>query len=159
MWTFPWPFTIKRIMGIKYMFYVEILNFYLDVLQKSLRIFVRRVRVRRGMRVNKPIVEWTVKSHQCYLKLLIVKKIYGGLFKVSRHIKKIFGLFLVLVSAMICLTAIYCGYNLCVSLARKTNTYRIIGEVIFLTYLGIVLTFPGESTKKKVGIFKTVETF
>lgn len=145
-----WPFTIKRVVGVKYMFYIEILNFYLDILQENLAVFIRRVRVHRGLRISKPFIGWTMSSHQCYLRLLMTRKIYGELHKISNHIKRIFGPYLVLISTMVFVTSIYCGYNFCVSLSRKTNNYRLIGEVIFLTYMGIILTFPGERSKKKV---------
>lgn len=121
------PLNIKRFFCIKYMFYIELANFYIETLTKHLQKFGK---------VRLPDSYFEI----LFFKLKVAQKIYRELLEISRMINKNFGPPLAVISGMIIVSSVYCGYNFCTSYSHGKVNERIYGEVVFLCYMGILMT-------------------
>lgn len=144
------PFSIKRLFAVKYMFHIEFLNFYIDIVRKHLQKHAKYQELEALGRLRLKIPY----KHQklFFVKLKIIHKIYLEFHQISTMINKMFGPSLSVISAMIIVSSVYCGYNFFVGYSNGQQTGRIYGEIVFLVGTAVIITYPGQRTVKKVTI-------
>lgn len=123
---FNMPVLIGHIFVLRFIFMVQLLTYYLnlmiDTLEKSIScqpVLVRRDERRRW--------EWNMKSN--HFKLKVMQKAYRRLWEASVLINECFDTGLLIIFVMYCSWLLYRGYSLCLGIANRQANNNI-GQLI-----------------------------
>lgn len=131
---FYMPVLIGHIFVLRFIFMVQLLTYYLnlmiDTLEKSIScqpVLVRKEEQRRW--------EWNMKSN--HFKLKVMQKAYRRLWEASVLVNDCFDTGLFIIFVMYCSWLLYRGYSLCVAIANHQANHIFQFTAISRTLFGI----------------------
>ena len=132
---FQIPILLMRMYTQRYIFKVDLLNYYLKEVVKVLEAIVNN----QPLLVRKQdINHWRWNTRKNHLKIRMLKKVYRLLWEASRLLNESYGLGLVYIFFVQFCILLYLGYSICYDLTLKDGTHRQLIS-LFMTLFGLII--------------------
>lgn len=115
------PILLGRIFVQRYIFMVQLLTLYLNIMKDSLEksINSQPILVRKGDERR-----WKYNTRRNHFKVKVLKKTYRLLWEASCLLNKCFGSGLIVAFIMFCMTLLYQGYTICIDISKHQLNNR-----------------------------------